>query len=246
MDPKFLAALLKYYRGAASRAGVTFRCLEDDDDNGLVVEQDGDTFVARIQGPMDGGWFGFSAAELITAMDEAKPSSIRLLIESPGGFVDEGMALYTDLRARAGEGVAVRAESRGLVASAAVLPFLAADDRAMGEGAMLMIHNVWGLVIAIGDADEITKATGKTIRALEALTANFRATIEDRTTLAAAAVRTAMDEETWYNSDEAIAAGFADSALAGDDGDAEASATARRALLAWRTQHARRAINATT
>ena len=134
---EFLVKMLNHFRAVATHAGVEFKCLEEDGTNENVLEtsQDGDEMVMRIQGPLD-DWYGVSAKEIIAKLDEANPKKLRLLIESPGGFVTEGLALYSDLRARTKAGTTIISEARGLVASAAILPFLAADTRYMGEGSI--------------------------------------------------------------------------------------------------------------
>ena len=73
---------------------------------------------------MDPFWGGCDVPALIAELDKAKPKSLRVLIESPGGLVSYGLALFNDLSP--GGSVTVwlsRLEAAGIVASAAVLPF---------------------------------------------------------------------------------------------------------------------------
>lgn len=206
----YLEQTLTAYLERAARAGTSYKCLEEDgsSDDALVIEGEQD-MVIRIQGPID-NWYGVSAGDIIAELDKHNPQSIMLLIDSPGGMLSEGLAMYADLRARAKEGVTVKAEARGVVASAAILPFVAADTRTMGDGAMLMIHNPWAFLFAIGDADDIKSEADSTIRALNAHTGNYADIIVARTDIAKGDIRQAMKDETWYNASESIDAGFAD------------------------------------
>ena len=155
MDEKQLALLLKQYLARAQHANVTIPCLEANNTSPVYsATTDNGVLTIRLDGPMD-PWFGVSSSEIIAQMDDSDAETINLLINSPGGILTEGMSLYADLRARQNEGVTVNAEARGLVASAAILPFIAADTRTMGEGSMLMVHEPWGMVFAVGSAAEI-------------------------------------------------------------------------------------------
>ena len=184
MDPETLALIAARYRAVQDRAGVSLRCLDPEADGApepaeVEAGEDGAVTV-RIQGPLD-WFFGFDYRALIRDLDEAEPKSIRLLIESPGGFLSDGLALYADLRARVRDGVKVTAEARGVVASAAVLPFLAADERTMTTGTMLMIHDPWTLFIAAGTADEIEGWAEKSLNGLRAGEKSLRDIMTERT-----------------------------------------------------------------
>ena len=207
---EFLARLLKAYRAAEKRSGVTFDCLAEGGDRTRVMAAEvlEDTITVRIQGPMD-GFFGVSSSDVIAELDKADAKKIVLLVESPGGFVSEGLALYADLRARAKAGIEITAESRGVVASAAVLPYLAADTRTMGDGTMIMVHNPWGFLIAIGDYADIDKETKGILNGLKAHTTNYASILADRTGMTSADATKVMNAETWYTAEEAISAGYA-------------------------------------
>ena len=212
MDPQILARLLSAYRATAERAKFEFKCLSEggnaDDVLAVDTEEESDGLTVRVQGPMD-GFFGVSARDIIAELDDKKPKSIKLLIESPGGFVSEGLALYADLRARAEEGVKIAAESRGVVASAAVLPFLAADERSMGDGAMLMVHRPWGFLFAVGDYEDLKKESSAIENGLKAHTTNYAEILAKRTGMPKKDAEKAMADETWYAAEDAIEAGYA-------------------------------------
>ena len=218
MNEEQFKALYKLYRDVSLRAGVMFECLSPDKVGGeesaaaayqaQAVNEEGEMTI-RIQGPFD-SYYGVNVRSLIRDLDEAEGmTKLNLLIESPGGFVSDGFALYSDLRARARNGLEIVAESRGLVASAAVLPFLAADTRLLGEATNLMVHNIWGYIFAIGDADELESEVAKAVTAMRSLGGTYTDILADRTGMTKRVAKNAMKAETWYNREEAINAGLA-------------------------------------
>ena len=228
MDPflKFLESLRAHYNRIYEAAGMEKRVPEapSADIQCLALSDDGDDkHTLRVQGPLDPWWGGCNIPQLIVELDEAKPKHLRLLIESPGGWVAYGMALYSDLRGRMkDDGMTLECQSRGLVASAAVLPFLAADhkSRIMGDGAMLMVHNVWGGFCVGGDADQIEKEAASTVKAMRALGKNYAEVMARQVkgmTLTQATKN--MSDETWYTSAEAVTAGYAARTMEPDDDD---------------------------
>ena len=230
---------ISFYRTIQDRAGVSLRCLDPDADETLtaaVEAGDNGAVTVRVQGPLD-DWFGFDVRALIAELDEASPDSIHLLIESPGGFLDDGLALYSDLRARARDGATVTAEARGVVASAAVLPFLAADRRAMSTGTQMLIHEPWLFFAAIGTADEIEDGAEKAINGLRAGEKTLHQVMVERTGNSRQKIGALLKAETWFDPNEAVESGFATAAI--EDiptapEDAQAKALARRLMTQFR------------
>ena len=175
------------YRAIQARAGVSLRCLDPDAAEAppitsltAAADDDARALTVRVQGPLD-AWFGFDVRALIADLDDADPQSIHLLIESPGGFLSDGLALYNDLRGRARNGVTVTAEARGVVASAAVLPFLAAETRTMTTGTELMVHNPFSLLLLAGTADMVESRAAQVVAGLRSAEKTYREVIADRT-----------------------------------------------------------------
>jgi len=207
MNPKLFAKMLRQYQDRLARAG---RPVAEDQPipSGISDKIEGNAITLRVQGPLDGGWLGVSAADIIKRLDAAGATEIMLLIDSPGGFVDEGMSLYTDLRQRAKDGANVRTESRGLVASAAIMPYLAGDTRTVPEGSLFMIHNSWSWLFAIGDYQDLQKESTAVLNGLVATTKLIRNIIADRTNTPVDEVKAQMDAETWFTADEAVEARY--------------------------------------
>ncbi|WP_034085582.1 head maturation protease, ClpP-related, partial [Pseudomonas aeruginosa] len=71
-------------------------------------------------------------------------------INSPGGDVFEGLAIYNLLREHKGK---VTVNIIGLAASAASFIAMAGDEIRIGRAAFLMIHNAW--LIAMGNRNDL-------------------------------------------------------------------------------------------
>ena len=114
----------------------------------------------------------------------AKPTSITLRINSPGGDVFEGLAIMNLIRS---QGVPVTVMVDGLAASAASIIAMAGDRIVMADNALLMIHNAWS--VAVGDAAEMRK----TADLLDKVSGTLRDTYARRSGQSADAVASMMD-----------------------------------------------------
>lgn len=204
-----LTRALEAYKARAEKAGVSYRCLEPDGSPADAVQVRAEDSTILIMGPLDEGWSGVSAHDVIAKMRRMDGEVLNVVVDSPGGFVSEGLSLYSYLRERAAAGTQVNTRSQGLVASAAVLPFLAGDRRTMGDGTMLMVHNPWSFMFLIDDADGIEATAKREVAALRSVTSNYANILASRTNLSADAAKEAMAETTWYDAAEAIEQGYA-------------------------------------
>lgn len=148
-------------------------------------------------------WFGGIAPQpFVTALNGITAKKINLRINSPGGDVFGARAIEQALREHPAE-IVVHID--GYAASAATIVMMAADHITMNQGAMLMIHDAWSLVM--GDSADMLNMAAL----LEKIDGTIAGTYANRTGLKAEAVRELMDAETWFTADEAVAAKFADS-----------------------------------
>ncbi|HGN0596874.1 TPA: head maturation protease, ClpP-related, partial [Pseudomonas aeruginosa] len=92
---------------------------------------------------------GVTAKRISAALRAMKDADVVVNINSPGGDVFEGLAIYNLLREHKGK-VTVRV--LGLAASAASFIAMAADEVKIARAGFLMIHNAW--TIAAGDRNE--------------------------------------------------------------------------------------------
>lgn len=95
-----------------------------------------------------------SAAKFQRMLDEKKNAKqINLFINSPGGDVMDGVAIYSQIRRCNAH---VTAYIDGWACSIASVIPMAADKIIMSDTAMMMIHHPWS--VAVGNSDEFRKA----------------------------------------------------------------------------------------
>ena len=155
------------------------------------------------------GW-EVRAAEFVPAIDAVTESHIDLHISSPGGDVFEALTIMNALKEHpATKTVYID----GLAASAA--SFIAVGiggEVIMRPGAEMMIHNAQGG--AWGDMNDMHAI----IERLESASATIADIYAAKTGTDAAEWRAAMDAETWFSADEALAAGLVDRVEAAGEG----------------------------
>jgi ATP-dependent Clp protease, protease subunit len=147
------------------------------------------------------GYWGTNASDFAQALSQAGDGPLTLRINSPGGDVFDGYAIYNMLRARTAP---VSVVIDGLAASAASFIAMAGKTITMGEPSMLMIHNSWGL--CIGDRNDMLD----TAAIQEKIDGQIAAIYATKCGKPVADMAAAMDSETWYTSTEAKVAGLCD------------------------------------
>lgn len=161
---------------------------------------------------------GVTAAKVKAELDAlGEVSDINVRINSPGGNVWDGIAIFNLLKQHKAQ---VHVQIDGLAASAASLIAMSGDLITMGEGTLMMIHNPWTL--AYGDA----KAMRKTGDILDKIEAQFEEVYSARSGMKSDDVSAAMDAETWFTAEEAVKNGFADEKTTSETTE-EAAAEAR-------------------
>ncbi len=173
-----------------------------------AVSIEGAVASIRLFDPIDswGEWWGMSAKELAETLD-ALPNhvaTIELLINSPGGDVFDGVAMVNVLRAHR---ASTRAVVQGIAASAASFIACAADECLMAPNSTMMIHDAWGA--CVGNASDMA-AFGATLDQVSGSLAEVYASKSGKTV---EEMRAAMQAETWYTAEEAVAAGLADAVV---------------------------------
>jgi len=178
--------------------------MKDERKNWYSLTKEGDTVEVEIYDEI--GFFGVSARDFIKGLQAAvEPSSqVHLRVNSPGGEVFDGLAIYNYLR---GMDNTITAEVQGLAASMASVVVMAADSITIPENAFLMIHNPW--TIAMGDSDDLRKEADF----LAKLQGNLATIYANRSGKGVDEIKTMMDAETWLDGAEAVNAGLADEAI---------------------------------
>ncbi|MEW5680440.1 head maturation protease, ClpP-related [Comamonas kerstersii] len=169
---------------------------------------------------------GVTARRVAAALRSMGPGPVTVNVNSPGGDVFEGLAIYNLLREHDGE---VTVKVLGLAASAASFIAMAGDKVQIARAGFLMIHNSW--VIASGNRNDM-REIADWLEPFDAAMADIYAT---RTGLDAKAVAKLMDAESWIGGAAAVEQGFADELLASDQigkADAKAQANASRRVEA--------------
>lgn len=179
-------------------------------------------------------WYGdgFSTSKLSGILRNIGPRDITVNINSPGGNVFDGLAMYDQLREHPAK-VTVRV--RGIAASAASVIAMAGDEIQIATGSMMMVHKAWGVII--GNADDYQEAVtvfGQIDKSLASVYAT-RTGMTDEQIMSMLAGPNRKSDGTWLTAAEAVEMKFADAEFA-DDIDAQARATdpARDSIVARR------------
>ena len=205
-----IEAEMAKYSPVYARAGIKPPVVNFDEDEArdgdelveVTATENGEEVTVRINAPLSMWWF--DVRDVIKELDEHKNAqSIRLLIESPGGSLYDGLAMYSDLRARADSGVKIITEARGVVASAATIIYMAGDERIANEGSLFMVHEPYCFFFCDGTADEITTAAKKITNALGYAQTAIRDIMVKRLDLNKKIVENYLKDETWFNAEEA-------------------------------------------
>lgn len=148
-----------------------------------------------------GAW-GITASNFLIdlrSMDNEKRLSVR--INSPGGDVFDGIAIYNLLKEYEG-GVDVIID--GIAASIASVIAMAGETVKIHESAMFMIHKPW--TIAAGDANDMRKSA----EILDKIQEQILTTYKTRAKISDEELNTLVNSETWMGGKEAVEKGFAD------------------------------------
>lgn len=175
-------------------------------------------------------WYGdgVTASRIAAALRAIGGADVTVNINSPGGDMFEGLAIYNLLREYDGK---VTVKVLGLAASAASIIAMAGDEVQIGRGAFLMIHNCW--VYAMGNRHDLAQVAADMEPFDKAMNDIYGA----RTGLSSEAIEAMMNAETYIGGSDAVEKGFADRLLAADeiaDGDDSPAAALRKldAMLA--------------
>lgn len=171
---------------------------------------------------------GVTAKRIAGALRAMNGEDVTVNINSPGGDMFEGLAIYNLLREYQGK---VTVKVLGIAASAASIIAMAGDEVQIGRGAFLMIHNCW--VYAMGNRHDFTQLA----QSLEPFDKAMADIYASRSGLDIDAVHQLMDAESYIGGSDAVEKGLADSLMSADavsEDDDSPSAALRKleALLA--------------
>lgn len=172
---------------------------------------------------------GVTAKRVSAALRAIGDKDVTVKINSPGGDMFEGIAIYNLLRSHPAK---VTVEVLGWAASAASIIAMAGDEIRMGLGTFMMVHNAWGVVI--GNRHDMREAA----ELFDGFDSAIADIYEARTGLTRAEIVKLMDAETFMGPSEAVKNGFADVV---DDGIEQPEGDAKnmdRGLMARRQTEA--------
>lgn len=147
---------------------------------------------------------GTTSAQISSFLRDAGPGDITVNIDSPGGDMFAGLAIYNQLRAHEGQ---VTVNVVGTAASAASVIAMSGDVVNIHPAAFIMIHNTW--LLAAGNRNDFLALAEMLLPFDEAMAEIYAA----RTGKGFDEVSKLMSEETWFNAEEAVALGLADNVV---------------------------------
>jgi len=153
-----------------------------------------------------------SGNTIVKQLQAVKASEINVHINSYGGDVSEGLAIYNVLREHPAK---VHTICDGFACSAASVVFMAGDQRTMSPASLLMIHNAW--TYAMGNAAELRKTADD----IEIITQASVEAYKRVATISEEEIKKLMDAETWILPGDAVAYGFATDIDEPDEDDDE-------------------------
>jgi Protease subunit of ATP-dependent Clp proteases len=157
-----------------------------------------------IYGIVGDSWDGLDANTLVPMISDGD-DNLDVRINSPGGYVMEGLAIYNAIIRQKAKGRKVTTYIDGLAASMGSVLAMAGDDIVMADNALMMIHNPWDC--ACGDAADLRRAADK----LDMIRDQIVGIYAKQTGIEADALISMLDAETWMTAVEALAQNFATS-----------------------------------
>lgn len=154
--------------------------------------------VITLRGPVGSETFN------VRLVQNLPPGPLRVVIDSGGGCITTGVALYQILREHPGGQVTIEIIHAG---SAAVLPALAGDHRKIHGNGSMFLHGCWGAVV--GRESDMRQAA----RAFHQQNALYAAICQERTGLTLRRVNALMRAESQLGAGEAVRLGFAHEVL---------------------------------
>lgn len=163
-------------------------------------------------------WWGITARDFIDELNAINADNITVHINSPGGWVDDGIAIYNALRDHKAHVTTIN--DAGAYSIASVI-MQAGDTRVANRHSMMMIHDALTILDVLGyfnPADlEGLERDIRDARMLLDKTSDVLAGVYAERGGDTATWRAAMRATTWYTAEEALAAGLVDEVVAGNE-----------------------------
>lgn len=148
--------------------------------------------------------YGKLTAESINKEIDFATGDLDVHINSQGGKVFDGWAIYNKLKAYTGGKVTVYID--GIAASIASIIAMAGESVVMAQASMMMIHKPTSFWCGSANADEL-QAEANALNEIQAVLVDVYVS---KTGLAPAKLQSLIDATTWLSPDSALALGFCD------------------------------------
>ena len=186
----------------------------------LYVDEDQQTANINIYGDITSYPWTEKDVSAYNLSKEIDVEQINIYLNSYGGEVAEGIAIYNSLKRHK---AAVKTVCDGMACSIASVIFMAGDERIMNNASLLMIHNAWTYTSGNAnqlrkEADDLDKISNLSVKAYM-----------EHINISEEELRTLLDAETFLSPDEALEYGFA-TAIIGDKKSDKASQSAKKTL----------------
>ena len=147
------------------------------------------------------GQWDVSARQIADAIENKTGVPLTIKINSVGGDVFEGFALYNAIKMHEGPTTAI---VEGLAASAASLFAMAADVVVMRPASMMMVHNPH--TVAAGESKDLRQSADVLDKVRDIMVQRYKT----KTGQPEDSLIEMLDAETWLTPEEAVELGFAD------------------------------------
>jgi ATP-dependent Clp endopeptidase proteolytic subunit ClpP len=148
--------------------------------------------------------WGMTAKDFVDQFKKIKADKITLRINSPGGDVFDGLAIYNLLRS---SGKEIEVIIDGMAASIASVIAMAGTTIKMSNSAMLMIHNPWNWMG--GESDDFRKMADILDQIRDIIANSY----VERTGKPIDEIISLMKDETWMDANKAKELGFIDEVI---------------------------------
>lgn len=163
-----------------------------------------------------------SSMDIVHALESLTVNTIRVHINSNGGDVSQGLAIYNTLKNSGKEVITI---DDGFACSAASVIFMAGTKRQMNSASLLMIHNVW--TFGQGDSEDFRKLADD----LDAINQASVEAYKSVATISEEQIKELMDKETWISPKEAVEYGFATEILNAETEEEKLKQSARYLIM---------------
>lgn len=207
MDPELIAKILVYalangvsveLQTQALAGAVTYEQMVEQHEAQAAANKPLELLIYGVVGAPEDGLDAKTVRQQI--VDTSGPIVMR--INSGGGLVMEGLAIFNALSDAKAAGRTITVHIDGVAASMASILAMAGDEIIMADNGLMMIHNPWD--VAMGDAQAIRKKADVLDKIRDQMVGIYAA----RTGLTADQLTPLMDATTWMTAQEALEAKF--------------------------------------